>query len=159
MNTRYRRVRAVCAALGRLALYVACVALVGLALVQAWQVLARYVLNDSPSWTEPVTVLLMSTAMMLGAATGVRHDAHFGFFIAVQMAAPPLRRLLRAFARLVCAAIGVLLATWGGQLLADGWSVPMAGAPLPQGIVFLPIAVGGALIAIFSLEKLAAGEE
>jgi TRAP-type C4-dicarboxylate transport system permease small subunit len=30
----------------------------------------------------------------------------------------------------------------------------MAGAPLPQGIVYLPICIGGALIAIFSLERM-----
>jgi len=148
------RLHAVCAAVARAALVVACVALVGMALVEGWQVFARYVLNDSPSWTEPVALLFMSTAMMLGAAVGVRGDAHFGFFIGVELAPPRLRRALKIFARLVAATIGVLLAAWGGELLVDGWSVPMAGAPLPQGVVYLPIALGGALIALFSLEKL-----
>ena len=58
------RLHAVCAAVARAALVVACVALVGMALVEGWQVFARYVLNDSPSWTEPVALLFMSTAMM-----------------------------------------------------------------------------------------------
>ncbi len=35
-------------------LVVAGVCIVGVVLVQAWQVFARYVLNDSPSWTEPL---------------------------------------------------------------------------------------------------------
>jgi TRAP-type C4-dicarboxylate transport system permease small subunit len=30
----------------------------------------------------------------------------------------------------------------------------MAGAPLPQGIVFLPMCAGGVLIALFALEQL-----
>ena len=30
----------------------------------------------------------------------------------------------------------------------------MAGAPLPQGMTFLPMCLGGALIALFSLEQL-----
>jgi TRAP-type C4-dicarboxylate transport system permease large subunit len=38
-------------------------------------------------------------------------------------------------------AIGLLLAYWGGVLLADGWSVRMAGAPLPQGLYFLLLTV------------------
>jgi TRAP-type C4-dicarboxylate transport system permease small subunit len=147
-------IRAISDGLARGALTVACVALAGMALVEGWQVIARYGLNDSPSWTEPVALLCMSTVMMLGASVGVKRGAHFGFFIGVEMAPPRLRRALKMFAALVAAAIGILLATWGTELAIDGWSVRMAGAPLPQGMIFVPIALGGALIALFSLEKL-----
>lgn len=140
--------------LARVTILIASASLVGMALVEGWQVFARYVLNNSPSWTEPVALLLMSTVMMLGAAVGTRNDAHFGFFIAVDAAPPSLRRTLLSIARLIAAAIGLLLAIWGGELLLDSWSVPMAGAPLPQGLVFLPFSVGGALIAVFAIERL-----
>jgi TRAP-type C4-dicarboxylate transport system permease small subunit len=153
-SARPGRLSTVFAALSQAALVLAGVALASLALVEGWQVFARYVLNDSPSWTEPVALLCMSTVMMMGAAVGVRASRHFGFFIAVELAPPRLQRVLRAFAALVAAAIGGLLAAWGFELAIDGWSVPMAGAPLRQGMVYLPIAVGGALIALFSLEKL-----
>jgi TRAP-type C4-dicarboxylate transport system permease small subunit len=140
--------------LARFTILIASASLVGMALVEGWQVFARYVLNNSPSWTEPVALLLMSTVMMLGAAVGTRNDAHFGFFIAVDAAPPSLRRMLLSIARLIAAAIGLLLAIWAGELLLDSWSVPMAGAPLPQGLVFLPFSVGGALIAVFAIERL-----
>ena len=52
--------------LASLAMGLAGAALVGMALVQAWQVFARYVLNDSPGWTEPLALLLMSFAVMFG---------------------------------------------------------------------------------------------
>jgi len=142
------------AALARAATVTACASLVGMTLVEAWQVFARYVLNDSPSWTEPVVLLLMSAAMMFGAAAGVRAEAHFGFFLTIHLARPPVRRVLLAISRLVVFAIGVVLAFWGAVLLWDGWSVPMAGAPLPSGLMFLPIGLGGALIAVFALERL-----
>jgi TRAP-type C4-dicarboxylate transport system permease small subunit len=147
-------VRACLDGLARVAILIASASLVGMALVEGWQVFARYVLNNSPSWTEPVALLLMSTVMMLGAAVGTRNDAHFGFFIAVEAAPPSLRRRLLAIARLIAAAIGLMLAIWGGELLLDSWAVPMAGAPLPQGLVFLPFSVGGALIALFAIERL-----
>ncbi len=140
--------------LARIAAVIAGISLVGMAVVEGWQVYARYVLNDSPSWTEPVALLLMSTVMMAGAALGTRNDAHFGFFIAVEHTPVRLRRVLLAIARLIAAAIGLMLSVWGGRLLLDGWSVPMAGAPLPQGIVFLPFCIGGALIVVFAIERL-----
>ncbi len=140
--------------LARIAAVIAGASLVGMAIVEGWQVYARYVLNDSPSWTEPVALLLMSTVMMVGAALGTRSDAHFGFFIAVEHTPVRLRRVLLAIARLIAAAIGLMLSAWGGRLLVDGWSVPMAGAPLPQGIVFLPFCIGGVLIVVFAIERL-----
>jgi TRAP-type C4-dicarboxylate transport system permease small subunit len=140
--------------IARCVITIACVALIAMTLVEAWQVFARYVLNDSPSWTEPVALLLMSAAMMFGAAVGVRNEAHFGFFLLVHVASPPARTILVSMSRLMIMAIGLMLAYWGGVLLADGWSVRMAGAPLPQGLYFLPICVGGVLIALFALERL-----
>jgi TRAP-type C4-dicarboxylate transport system permease small subunit len=136
------------------ALLLAALALIGITAVQSWQVFARYVLNDSPSWTEPVAILLMNTAMMFGAAFGVQRQTHFGFFIGVHAAPPPLRRILLATSRLVQAGVGVLLALWGTKLAVETWSVPLAGVALPQGVTFLPIAVGGVLVALFALELL-----
>lgn len=138
---------------------IACVALVGMALVEAWQVFARYVLNDSPGWTEPVALLLMNTTMMFGAAAGVRAERHFGFFIVAHSVPAPVRRVLTAIAQLIAAATGGLLATWGARLFFDGLSVPMAGAALPQGMTFLPICLGGALIAVFAIERLVSSPE
>jgi TRAP-type C4-dicarboxylate transport system permease small subunit len=138
----------------RCVIALACIALVTMTLVEAWQVFARYVLNDSPSWTEPVALLLMSAAMMFGAAAGVRNEAHFGFFLVVHIASPPVRTVLVTISRLMIIAIGLLLGFWGGVLLGDGWDVRMAGAPLPQGLYFLPICVGGVLIALFAFERL-----
>ena len=138
----------------RCAITIACMALIAMTLVEGWQVFARYVLNDSPSWTEPVALLLMSAAMMFGAAVGVRNEAHFGFFLLVHVASPPVRTVLVSIARVIIMAIGSLLAYWGAVLLMDGWDIRMAGAPLPQGLYFLPICVGGVLIALFALERL-----
>lgn len=154
MSVRLNGFGAFSALLAQAATTIACASLIGMTLVEAWQVFARYVLNDSPVWTEPVALLLMSAAMMFGAATGVRSESHFGFFIALHVSPPRIRALLLAIARLIVATIGVVLAFWGAVLLADGWSIPMAGAPLPQGLYFLPIGVGGALMAVFALERL-----
>lgn len=136
------------------ALGLACAALVFMASIQAWQVFARYVLNDSPSWSEPVSLLLMSTAMMLGAAAGVRASRHFGFFVLVESVPLPVQRVLRFVASGIAAATGLMFAVWGAVLAAGSWGFNMAGVSLPQGAVFLPMCVGGGLIALFALEQI-----
>jgi TRAP-type C4-dicarboxylate transport system permease small subunit len=143
--------------IAQLATWIAGGALVAMAAVQAWQVFARYVLNASPDWTEPVALLLLNTAMMFGAAVGVRAESHFGFFIARQAAPPRIGRAMQALSRAIIAASGALLAWWGAQLAADSWQVPMAGARIPEGTFYLPLCFGGALIAVFALHHLFAG--
>jgi TRAP-type C4-dicarboxylate transport system permease small subunit len=140
----------------RSAMLVAGAALVGMAATEAWQVFARYVLNASPGWTEPVALLLLSTAMSLGAAASVRSWSHFGFFILVHHAPATVRRVLEGLACVIVAAVGAALAVWGALLLIDGIGVPSAGTPLPQSAVFLPIALGGALMGVFAIERLVA---
>jgi TRAP-type C4-dicarboxylate transport system permease small subunit len=142
------------ASLARVTIAVAGIALVAMAGIQAWQVFARYVLDDPPSWTEPLALLCMSTTLMFGAAAGVHAGRHFGFFIVVEHARPTLRRLMQLVARLIATLVGVLFALWGGEMMIDAWDYEIAGAPLPQGIMFVPLCLGGALIAIFSIEQL-----
>jgi TRAP-type C4-dicarboxylate transport system permease small subunit len=154
MNDKRGPLDAALARLANASLVIAGASLVGMAAVEAWQVFARYVMNNSPSWTEPVALLLMSTAMMFGAAAGVRANRHFGFFIVVDHARPQVQRVLRTFARVISAGIGLMFAVWGGQMLVDAWDYAMAGAPLPQGMVFAPMCLGGVLIALFSIEQI-----
>ncbi len=136
---------------------IACVSLASLVLVLAWQVIGRYLLNASPSWTEPVALTLMSVSALFGAAIAVRAETHFSFPTLVESLPPILRSLLRAFARLIAVAFGGALSGFGFFLMADGWSTPMAGAPAPEGIAYAGLAFGGALIALFALERLVTG--
>lgn len=140
--------------IAEVAIHIAVLALLGLVVVQGWQVFARYVINDSPSWTEPVTLLLLATAMSLGAATGVHTRRHFGFFLLAERLHPAVRRAVDLFSALVVAVIGVVIAWWAAVLLLDGLDIKAAGAPLPQSINYLPLAVGGALMALFALNQM-----
>jgi TRAP-type C4-dicarboxylate transport system permease small subunit len=144
--------------LAALSMGLAGVALVAMALIQAWQVFARYVLNDSPGWTEPLALLLMSLAVMLGAAVAVRRETHFAFQSFRDAAPGPLQWLLKSISRLIAAASGAGLMIFGGMLMVDEWPVALAGAPLPSGLKFAGLCIGGALILLFSLERLLTGD-
>ena len=139
--------------LARLSGGVAAAALAGLVLVQAWQVFARYVMNSSPSWTEPVTVLLLSTALSLAAAACVHEQRHFSFNLLAEAASPRARHAMAMGVQAVIAVIGGFIAVGAARLWIDGLDVLMAGAPLSQGVGFLPLAIGGALMVLFALHR------
>lgn len=145
-------------ALSRLAMIIAGASLCILVLVLAWQVIGRYALNDSPGWTEPVALILMSVAALFGAAIAVRRESHFNFPTLVEMAPAPIRAFLKLLARLIALAFGAALGWYGGFLMIDSWNVPMAGAPLPEGLSYVGLCLGGGLIALFALERLISGD-
>lgn len=144
--------------LASLAMGLAGLALVAMALIQAWQVFARYVLNDSPGWTEPLALLLMSFAVMFGAAVAVRRESHFAFQTLRDAMPGPQQWLMKSISRLIAAAGGAGLMVLGGTLMVDDWPVVMAGAPLPAGLKFAGLCLGGALILLFALERLLTGD-
>lgn len=143
--------------LERACLFGAGLALTAIALTQAWQVFGRYVLNASPGWTEPVALVLMGLVVMLGSAIAVRRETHFRFSMLAEALPVSARRALIAVTRLIAAASGLMMLIFGSRLMLDDWGVAMAGAGIPLGLRFLPLALGGALILIFSLERLAGG--
>jgi TRAP-type C4-dicarboxylate transport system permease small subunit len=131
----------------------AALSLVGLVVVQSWQVFSRYVLNDSPSWTEPVTVVLLTAAMSLGAAAGVHTQRHFAFTLLADAAPPWLKRLLVSIGSLTVAVLGAVLCGWSWVLLRSAWDVRAAGAPFPESLPYAPVAIGGVLMVIFALAR------
>lgn len=149
---------AIFSAAAALVSFLAAFSLCALVAVLAWQVYGRYVLNASPGWTEPVALTLMSVMALLGAALAVRSETHFNFPTFVDSAPKPLRAALKTFSRLIALAFGLALAGFGAFLVRESWSVPMAGAPLPEGASYLGLALGGAFIAFFAIERLFAGD-
>lgn len=143
--------------LEQLSLAGAALSLVAIALLQAWQVFGRYVLNASPGWTEPVALVLMGFVVMLGAAVAVRQESHFRFGMIAESGSPARQAALALFARLLTAGTGLMLAVYGARLTLDEWDVPMAGAGMPAGMRFLGPAIGGLLILIFAAERIAGG--
>src|ERR1041384_910259 len=89
------------------ALYLAGIGLVLMTGFVAWQVFCRYVLNDSPSWTEPGAVLLMSWFIFLGAAVGVRENYHLGFDVLLYVLPRSGKRVLRMISDIVALAFGI----------------------------------------------------
>ena len=83
-----RTIRPVLAGLSRLMLYIAGIGMIAMTLIVGWQVFSRYILNDSPSWSEPLSLHMMSWFIMLGAAVGVRESVHLGLDI-VRYVMPP----------------------------------------------------------------------
>lgn len=141
--------------ISKAALWLASTGLVLMTLFIGWQVFGRFVLNDSPSWTEPMAILLMSWFIFLGAAVGVREGYHLSFEVLLYVLPQGARRLLYYISDLAVLFFGGAMAFYGLQMAAKTWPSTMPGLGLSGGVTFLALIGGGILTVIFTLERLA----
>lgn len=135
-------------------LWLAGAGLVLMTIFVAWQVFCRYILNDSPSWTEPGSVMLMSWFIFLGAAVGVRENYHMGFDVLLYVLPKGGKRWLRMTSDLVAFAFGLGMIWYGGQLVALTWGSTLPSLGISGGWDYVPLVAGGFLVVIFTLERI-----
>ena len=136
------------------ALWLAGIGLVLMTVIVAWQVFCRYVLNDSPSWTEPGAVMLMSWFIFLGAAVGVRENNHLGFDVLLYVLPPSAKKWLRMVSDCVILAFGLGMVVYGGNLVALTWNTVLPSLGISGSWDYVPIVAGGILVILFSLERI-----
>lgn len=145
-----------CAATARLCLMAAVAGLVAIVAAVITQVFGRYVLNDTPTWAEALAMLLVLYVTLLGAAVGVRDAGHIGMESLLVLVPERVRLKIELVIHVLVAAFGALMA-WNGAFLA--WSVHDYRIPtlgISEGLNYVPIAVSGALILLFSVEHIVA---
>jgi TRAP-type C4-dicarboxylate transport system permease small subunit len=143
------------AIVARIALWISGTGLVLMTAAVAWQVFGRYVLNATPVWTEVTAVLLMGWFIFLGAAVGIREGYHLSFDILLYIVPPRIKAVLFTISDLLVAAFALGMVFYGLQLAQGTWSNTIPGLGVPRGIGFLGLLSGGALMILFSLERVA----
>ena len=155
MQQRLHGIARVLGVLSNAALWIAGVGMVAMTAMVAWQVFARYVLNASPSWTEPASVMVMSWFIFLGAAVGVRENFHMGFDVLVHFLPESTAPWMRAISDVSVVVFGLGMVVYGLQLTIDTWTAVIPVLHLPGGFTYMPIVAGGVLMVLFALERLA----
>jgi TRAP-type C4-dicarboxylate transport system permease small subunit len=154
MTALFKSLHRLLSALSTAALWLSAAGLVAMTAAVAWQVFGRYALNDTPSWTEPISLLLMSWFILLGAAVGVRENFHLGLDIVRFFAPGRVARVMDGISLLAIAGFGIAMSWFGSTLVVGTWSATIPVLGIPGGVDYLPLVVGGALIALFALERL-----
>ncbi|WP_413203432.1 TRAP transporter small permease [Rhodospirillum sp. A1_3_36] len=141
--------------LSRVALWISVGGLFFMTAAIAAQVFFRYVLNDSLVWSEPAAVMTMGWFIFLGAAVGIREGYHLSFDVLLYFLNDRYKPVLYTISDAV-------VVFFGGCMMWFGWSLAAktAGNKLPSlGISgafdFIPLIGGGALLAVFAIERIA----
>ncbi len=151
-----------CRGLSLAALALAVLGLIGVILAVQFQVVGRYVFNDTPTWAEPLALQLVLYVTALGVAVGVRDAGHIGLESFIALLPERWRLKLELLIHALVGLFGGLMAWNGWQWTTLKWTdlKPMLGVPV--GMDYLALVVCGALVVLFSIEHVIAllrGEE
>ncbi|WP_236645396.1 TRAP transporter small permease [Aidingimonas lacisalsi] len=135
--------------IARICLITAGILLVLLIAIFGWLVFGRYVLNDTPTWVEQASLVMVVYITCLGTAVGVRNNTHLNIDFIRESLPDVWRRLLHTISDLFV--IG-----FGGCMVYQGWllvmtnlerAIPMIG--ISESWRAAPLVICGALMVVF----------
>lgn len=141
-------------ALSRASLFISSFCIVAMTAIITYQVVARYGFNNSPAWSERLSLVLLAYLVFFGAAVGVHEKFHIRIDALRNAVPAPLGKAFDVTAHLAVAIAGTVMMVAGWQLTTTLWDFAIPALGIPRGVALLPILVSGALIILFSLAHL-----
>ena len=145
-----------CAALSKLCLVLAVIGLIAVILCVQWQVIGRYVFNDTPTWAEALAMLLVLFVTAFGLAVGVRDAGHIGLESLVVLLSKKWQHRIEILIHFLVGTFGALMVQSGWLWASAKWNEKKPMLPVPDGIDYVPIIIAGVLIVLFSIEHVIA---
>lgn len=146
----------VCALLSKASLMLAVVLLIAIIVCVQYQVVGRYLFNDTPVWAEGLALQLVLYVTALGVAVGVRDAGHIGLESLVTLLPESMRLKIEILIHALVALFGAIMVSSGWLWTRLKWSdiKPMLG--IPVGVDYLALVIAGLLIVLFSVEHIVA---
>jgi TRAP-type transport system small permease protein len=145
-----------CATLSKICLVLAVIGLIGVILCVQWQVIGRYIFNDTPTWAEALALVLVLFVTAFGVAVGVRDAGHIGLESMVSLLPEKWQHRIEVLIHLLVASFGALMVYGGWIWMAAKWGEKKPMLPITDGIDYLPVVIAGVLIVMFSIEHIIA---
>ena len=144
-------------------MYLACIWIAGISifvmsLIIPWGIFTRYVLGTGSQWPEPIATLLMVVFTFLGAAAGYRANGHIAVAMVTERLPTAVQPVLARAMDVLMLFIAIFMTWYGAKLCMETWNQSIGQLPwMPVGVTYLPVPIGGAITALFVLERLVYG--
>jgi TRAP-type C4-dicarboxylate transport system permease small subunit len=127
------------------------VCLTAVLLVVLWQVFARQILGNTPSWSEETARVLMVWIGFLTAALAFREGAQIAITFIVDRFPSVLQRLVGWLVPSLTLAFGLYLVVQGAQFTAATRFATLPGTGLPRSVLYVVMPVAGFMICLYTI--------
>ena len=145
-----------CATLSKLSLMLAVGGLIVLIACVQYQVIGRYVFNDTPTWAEALALLLVLYITALGLAVGVRDAGHIGMDSIISLLPEWMRLKLEILIHILVGIFGAVMAYNGYIWAVLKWNDQKPMLPIPSSMDYVPLIIAGVLVVFFTIEHVIA---
>ena len=125
-------------------------ALVIMTAIFAWLVFGRYVLNDTPTWVEQVSLLLVMVIAFFGAAAGVQQHTHLSVVVFRNIVPNWVRTIFVVISDTLMMIFGAMMFWYGWELTQFKWNTLIPLIQWSEGLRSLPMTICGLLLFLFS---------
>jgi TRAP-type C4-dicarboxylate transport system permease small subunit len=112
------------------------------------QVVARYVFNQPPAWTEELARFCQVWIVLLASSLCIRKGSHLAVDYVGPSLSPSARRALGAAIGALMAAYALVVAVWGIRLVMVGFQQVSPAMQLNMGLVYLVFPLAGGLMVL-----------
>lgn len=125
--------------------------LVSMVLVVFAQVFCRYILLNSPPWTEEFSRFNFIWLTFMGAIAVFRRKAHLLIDTVVTLLPEKVNRAVNVPVQLLVSAVLVVLIVKGVELVQSGWLTRASTMQLPLSVIYVPVPLSAALMLFYQL--------
>lgn len=125
-------------------------ALVIMTTIFAWLVFGRYVMNDTPTWVEQVSLLLVMVIAFFGAAAGVQQHTHLSVVVFRNIVPRLVRTIFVIVTDTLMMIFGAMMFWYGWELTLFKWNTLIPLIQWSEGLRSLPMTICGLLLFLFS---------
>lgn len=118
------------------------------------QVFTRYILNNSPRWTEELARYTFIWSVLLGALICTRESKHAVVSVIVDMLPPPVRKRFGLATHLLILMLSVILVRYGWKVVQMTNVQLSPGMGLPMSYVYAGVPIFGVILFIYTLNIL-----
>jgi TRAP-type C4-dicarboxylate transport system permease small subunit len=124
-----------------------------------YEVFGRYVLHAEPSWSEEVSLLLMTAFGFLSICIGFRYGYHLRLTFIVDRFSPIVKKFLEILSHILVIGFGILLLVEGYNTIVLTWPSTLPSTGLPGGVQYIIIPVTGVVTMLYGLRGLLVRKE
>jgi TRAP-type C4-dicarboxylate transport system permease small subunit len=112
------------------------------------QVVARYIFNQPPAWTEELARYCQVWIVLLASSLCIRKGSHLAVDYLGPALKAPLRRVLATVTGTLMATYALVVTVWGVRLVAVGLQQVSPAMQLNMGLVYLVFPLAGGLMVL-----------